>query len=298
MAAFDISRGHAPPASKTSRSDTVSEATTLYPPDKFGDEASDNARVWNVYRDSAIETDNELLGRWNEALTAILVFAGLFSAVVTAFVIESTRRLQPDPAEYTARAVLAVLSHMNGSTISPIEVVNPAFFSAGATARTINSFWYFGLTTALAVSLLAILAKQWLLEYHARIRAPAKHARYWAWRHFAFKRGLEKWNIDLFISLLSFAMHLAFGSFFAGLLLTLFPVDWIVSAVVTLVTLSVFIVYSVATLAPLWLGDAPMLTPLLIHADRGMRAVISRDRWTCRPYFASLESGLSNPGGG
>jgi hypothetical protein len=76
-----------------------------YPPDRYGEEAGKNARVWKVYRDKVNERDADLLDGWNKTLDILLLFvstasaslftlteelqAGLFSAVSTAFVIES-----------------------------------------------------------------------------------------------------------------------------------------------------------------------------------------------------------------
>lgn len=45
-----------------------------YPPDVCGDEASDHARVWKVYRDQAKEHDEKLLDGWNKTLDILLIF--------------------------------------------------------------------------------------------------------------------------------------------------------------------------------------------------------------------------------
>lgn len=45
-----------------------------YPPDKFGEEVADNARVWKVYRDEATEDDKTLLNAWNKTLDILLIF--------------------------------------------------------------------------------------------------------------------------------------------------------------------------------------------------------------------------------
>lgn len=74
---------------------------------RFGEEASDGARVWKLYRDRANEQDHDKIDGWNKTLDILLIFvsgqrrygyahssthslqAGLFSAVATAFLIES-----------------------------------------------------------------------------------------------------------------------------------------------------------------------------------------------------------------
>jgi hypothetical protein len=72
---------------------------------RHGQESSDTARVWDVYQKRAIENDNDLLEGSNETFNFLLVFvrehtwnvnaeltlkqAALFSAIQTAFLIES-----------------------------------------------------------------------------------------------------------------------------------------------------------------------------------------------------------------
>jgi len=70
-----------------------------------GSEATDNARVWRVYRDRVNDMDADTISGWNDTINFLLVFvclfrslacslranilqAGLFSAVMTAFLIE------------------------------------------------------------------------------------------------------------------------------------------------------------------------------------------------------------------
>lgn len=40
----------------------------------YGDEASDHARVWKVYRDQAKEHDDKLLAGWHGSLDILLIF--------------------------------------------------------------------------------------------------------------------------------------------------------------------------------------------------------------------------------
>ncbi|KZV79385.1 hypothetical protein EXIGLDRAFT_757013 [Exidia glandulosa HHB12029] len=77
---------------------------------------SENARVWTVYRDEAAIRDEAMLDGWNKTLDILLIFAGLFSAVATAFIVESYKLLQPDYTEYAARALYVLASSANAST--------------------------------------------------------------------------------------------------------------------------------------------------------------------------------------
>ncbi|EJD46923.1 hypothetical protein AURDEDRAFT_23666, partial [Auricularia subglabra TFB-10046 SS5] len=118
---------------------------------------------WQVYCDEASEYDKSLLDGWNKTLDILLIFAGLFSAVSTTFIIESYKMLQPDYTAYTARALFVALSTRNGTTSSTLG--DPDEFTITNPSRWINGLWFTSLVLSLAVALLSILAKQWLDEY-------------------------------------------------------------------------------------------------------------------------------------
>jgi hypothetical protein len=52
-----------------------------YPKDEPGQEMSDNARVWKIYRDEAIEFDNENIGEWHKTIDWLLIFVRLISRI-------------------------------------------------------------------------------------------------------------------------------------------------------------------------------------------------------------------------
>ncbi|KAH7092868.1 hypothetical protein BKA62DRAFT_625858, partial [Auriculariales sp. MPI-PUGE-AT-0066] len=235
-----------------------------YPPDVYGEEARPNARVWRVYRDRVTDLDDDLLDGWHKTLDVLLIFIGLFSAVATAFIIESSKRLQPDFGEITAKGVIALLSQANPSIITPVI---PSLDTVELTTRAmwINGLWFASLTLALVDALLAILGKQWLVEYASKQRQPAASAQHWAWRHYAFRRGLDRWGIGVFISALSVILYAALYLFLFGLLVFLFELNAKICASSLALTILVAAFHVATTLAPLWWGDCPTTTPLLSH---------------------------------
>ncbi|KAH7102107.1 hypothetical protein BKA62DRAFT_701474 [Auriculariales sp. MPI-PUGE-AT-0066] len=127
-----------------------------YPPDRPGEEAGADARVWRVYRDRASDVDEDIIGGWNKTLDVLLIFAGLFSAVATALLVEAQKQLEPDQAKYLTAAFLAV--HLNQSISD--DRFNPATYAPSLQARWVAALWLVSLVIALVVALLAILAKQ------------------------------------------------------------------------------------------------------------------------------------------
>ncbi|KZV80822.1 hypothetical protein EXIGLDRAFT_659114, partial [Exidia glandulosa HHB12029] len=135
-----------------------------YPPDaELGQELAENARVWKVYRDEAIQHDDGVLAGWNNTIDILLTFAGLFSAAVTAFVVESYQFLQPAALDFGAAFYALAINDTDTLHTLAVSTSHP-----GSTARWINGLWFTSLFFALAAAFLCILVKQWLDEYTAR----------------------------------------------------------------------------------------------------------------------------------
>ncbi|CAE6469843.1 unnamed protein product, partial [Rhizoctonia solani] len=77
--------------------------------DKIGEELNPNACIWRLYAEEAKEYDTEVTHERNENLNNMLLFATLFSAIVTAFVIESTSLLEQDSSEISNQLLLALV---------------------------------------------------------------------------------------------------------------------------------------------------------------------------------------------
>ena len=205
--------------------------------------------------------------------------AGLFSAVATAFVIESYvlhtpvlpcvhiyrsyKNIKPDYSEIMAKAFVASLIANGNVTAVRQSIAEITHFKPPGLARYVNLLWFFSLTLALVVALLAILAKQWLSEYSSRMRAHSASQRRWAWRHVVFSAGLKNWGMDTFVSTLPLMMHGSLFLFLLGLVAFLTELDLAITAVVLMVTVAVIAFYAGATIMPLWHGDCPTVTPLL-----------------------------------
>ncbi|KAF8887553.1 hypothetical protein BD779DRAFT_1391949, partial [Infundibulicybe gibba] len=67
---------------------------------------------WKDLYGKADRFDKEFCGGWNSEIDALLTFAGLFSAVVTAFTVESYKLLQPDPQDMTNQILLNVSAQL------------------------------------------------------------------------------------------------------------------------------------------------------------------------------------------
>ncbi|KZV89315.1 hypothetical protein EXIGLDRAFT_149025 [Exidia glandulosa HHB12029] len=235
-----------------------------YPPDaELGQELADNARVWKVYRDEAIQHDDVVLSGWNNTIDILLTFAGLFSAAVTAFVVESYQFLQPAGLDFGA--AFYALAVNDTATLHTLAVSTS---QPGSTARWINGLWFTSLFFALAAAFLCILVKQWLDEYTARTRASSQNPKHWSRRRAFYFRAIDDWGVSGIISLLPLLLHAALFLFFAGMVVLLWSLSRAVAAWLSGLAGLLFCLYSVSVLIPVWNAACPFATPVAKQLQR------------------------------
>ncbi|KAL0062883.1 hypothetical protein AAF712_010204 [Marasmius tenuissimus] len=168
-------------------------------------------KSWEVVMKEVTLLDEGLVGGWKEDIDTLLVFAGLFSAVVTAFTIESYQWLQEAPEDATV-TLLKQISHQLNSTSVP----EPDEFKVTSSVVAINALWFLSLIIALVDALFALLCKQWLREHrrHTHTRTPSEALALRWLRH----QSLEKWHVPAILASLPMLLELALFLFLAGLL--------------------------------------------------------------------------------
>lgn len=191
--------------------------------------------------------------------------AGLFSAAVTAFIIESYKLLQPDNTQqYVAAAMYALLVASNDAAalalVPPPPSPSPA---ASLVPRWINGLWFTSLFLSLATALLCILVKQWLDGYTARTRASSMNPRHWARRHVFYVQGIDAWSVPAIISILPVFLHAALFLFLAGVGVLLWTLDRVIAGWIVGLTGLLLVVYVVCTVLPFWDPACPFSTPLV-----------------------------------
>ncbi|KAI0075018.1 hypothetical protein K474DRAFT_1571015, partial [Panus rudis PR-1116 ss-1] len=151
---------------------------------------------WSAIARTVREVDGEIIRGHKEDVDTLLVFAGLFSAVMTSFLIESYRNLQEDPAEVTVRLLTYIsLQLANATTTSGPFTTDPTLlfqqpFIPSSSAGRVNVLWFASLNLSLMTASLSILAKQWLREFLAgEHTSPQAHLRI----HYFRYPGLAKW---------------------------------------------------------------------------------------------------------
>ncbi|KAK0441012.1 hypothetical protein EV421DRAFT_2057800, partial [Armillaria borealis] len=196
-----------------------------FPEDPIYAETAPNARVWRTHQVESAIHDANMVEEIRDNVDVLLIFAGLFSAVVTTFVVQTSQSLQADYAQASAsllfELVLVQRAIANGSPVDtiPVSSLNPqTAFVPTATDVWVNELWFTSLFLSLTTTLVAVLVKQWLHHYVVlpsgtpRDRCFVRQYRY---------LGFQKRRVEVIVGVLPVLMHLALALFFIGLSLFL-----------------------------------------------------------------------------
>jgi hypothetical protein len=188
--------------------------------------------------------------------------SGLFSAVLSAFLVEIRKGIQVDPQDTMNDRLLDILNRMANTTSIPVSIPTSAPFSPPRLLVAVTSIWFASLILSLVASLGSILAKPWIMDYGAWMTAAPTLPRYDAEQRHRRYIGTRKWRLGAVIPTVPILIHLALFLFFVGLGVFLW-IDNKTVAIVVIVLLSVtFALYFVATILPLVARDCPISTPL------------------------------------
>lgn len=106
----------------------------------------------------------------------LLLFAALFSAIITAFLIETVEMLEGDNDDEMKAILYRISLQLSNSTIAPII---PSDEGPSAISIAINGLFMAGLCASIMASLGAMLVKQWVYEYDRGMKgqsSPREHA--------------------------------------------------------------------------------------------------------------------------
>ncbi|KAJ7578550.1 hypothetical protein C8J56DRAFT_351154 [Mycena floridula] len=222
-----------------------------------------NPSVFTSYVREAQVYDEAMVARWKVTMDGILLFAALFSAVVTAFIIESYKLLSPDPAALTLLILYQISQQLaNGSqTVAFLPSPSQIPFSPPVLAILTNVFWFISLALSLTCALAATLIQQWASEYiHAieRRQAPEIRGRI---RAFLFE-GVESSKVSAVVEGTPALLHASLFSFLIGLVFFLHPINSAVTYLMSALLIACGTAYFCATIAPLISIASPIRTPL------------------------------------
>ncbi|KAI0089545.1 hypothetical protein BDY19DRAFT_109444 [Irpex rosettiformis] len=284
---------HAPPADQ--ENEPIGAVRTEY---VLSGQPTGWAAIDKVIRDY----DEEKVRYCKEDIDTLLVFAGLFSAVLTAFLIDSYQNLRgnasaqdPSALRQLSRQETHYESILHNRASNSTAILDS--FQPSSVDIRVNVLWFASLLFSLIAASLGILVKQWLREYMV-VQNPSPQARL-RLRHLRYPE-LAKWKVFEIAAALPLLLQLSLALFFVGL--CYFTAS--VHSSIGYTTLPLVICWAFCFVAgavfPLFFPRCPYRITLLKHAIRWCHRVLSdwdRKSWVQLLYFSWYNSHHSSPFG-
>ncbi|KAI9467387.1 hypothetical protein BJY52DRAFT_66733 [Lactarius psammicola] len=229
----------------------------------YGDSSG---RLWTMYLTEAEKEDENITENWKVEADRILMFTGLFSATVAAFIIESYKNLSPNSGD-TTNALLTQISQQlvnisDGTLLTSVAAQSSQPFKPTASAVRVNVLWFLSLVISLNCALSATLMQQWARRYQEltqRQSTPHIDERV---RAFIYD-GLRKFGaLARVVTPITTLLHISVFLFLAGLVEFLVPIYTTV-AYTTLGCIGLFALpYATLTVLPNIYLNCPYGTPM------------------------------------
>ncbi|GJE89454.1 hypothetical protein PsYK624_055550 [Phanerochaete sordida] len=240
---------------------------------------------WAGIEDHLMRYDKGKVNGYSEDIDALLVFAGLFSAILSAFVVQTYQLLQPDASSATNQLLAYGFSSQRAAAPIPAainatmnSILDSPPFVPSVSARWINSLFFISLVLSIAAALFGILSKQWIREYilwNSPLAAPRENVLVRQMRIEAW----EAWNVTATISAVPALLEVAMILFLVGMVILLWTLDDVVAICVTAVVSLFLLVVSAFTILPVLFHRCPYRSPTA---------------WACFSSFAFLNAQLYN----
>ncbi|KAJ8469597.1 hypothetical protein ONZ51_g8896 [Trametes cubensis] len=171
--------------------------------------------------------------------------AGLLSAILTAFNVESYRMLQT-PSE-SPESIMAAVLHV-ASSASTLDVPTPT----GPSRSTIwlNILWFSSLVLSLSSASIGILVKQWLNEFESGLSGDSDSEQVAKLRQYRLSN-LKNCRVGTIVNAIPVLLQAALALFFAGLLVLLWDLNHSVAGVTAAFILATGLFIIGTTVAPL-----------------------------------------------
>ncbi|KAJ3538621.1 hypothetical protein NMY22_g5091 [Coprinellus aureogranulatus] len=210
----------------------------------------DNARVWQLYLEEAEDIAKYKAASWNTTLDTLLIFAGLFAGVVSSFIIDARKDLQPHNEE---RLLSSIFDWLRSRSVDDKP------FDIPRTTTGVSALWMVSLLTTIFSAIMGVLAKAWLAKYvPASTRREARDA----YRRYQLDGQAERWHLKEVLIFVPMLVQGAAILFLIGLILQLRDDSPVIALVLLILSIIAGIIYAIVTISPLIDPSSPFNTPL------------------------------------
>ncbi|EJF58942.1 hypothetical protein DICSQDRAFT_20583, partial [Dichomitus squalens LYAD-421 SS1] len=164
--------------------------------------------AWQESAEIIKDYSDEMVARWIAEMDNLLVFSGLFSAVLTTLVAQTYPDLQPGSPDQTLAVLQQISLQLASFSVNQpfVNSTRPAFTSTDETLPAVssstvvlNTLWFSALILSLSTALVAIMVKQWLSEFRSGLSGTSLDvARLRQYR----LNNLERWHVGDIVAIL------------------------------------------------------------------------------------------------
>ncbi|KAF8500624.1 hypothetical protein BU17DRAFT_19934, partial [Hysterangium stoloniferum] len=214
----------------------------------YGRHVQWDSTIWSLYLKETEKEDKDLADSLQVRVDDLLIFAGLFAGILTAFLIESRKDLQVDPLQEILQALQ-----------KPLAVTTSAPFQVSTSSLVVNCLWFTSLGLTLFSALCAVLAREWLAGYiHRNGGSSSSDA---CERLLRLKRAYQ-WRLVSVVSGIPLLIQLALFLFSAGLVLFVWNNSIALGIIMLFLTIFGFMLYILGTVLPLFSSACPFRTTM------------------------------------
>ncbi|KAF8209641.1 hypothetical protein K438DRAFT_1960645 [Mycena galopus ATCC 62051] len=263
---------------------------------------STSSGAWNPLLKSFVaETIQPKVDRWRNGLDSLLVFLGLFSAIVTSFLVDSLSTLTQDETARTNQLLhnlTDIIILLSGQPSSNLQIAQPPPFEPNASAIRVNSFYSLSLVLSLSIAALVVAGRgflnmvTWSHHKKAVLRLSDIHKR-WAAAERVLRPAIESLPQLLVIPVLLFIA--AILDVVLSTVLPIVPRPTLIFATTSFCLISILTVVSVLLAAFLHGGLNPTTSPFQSSLASLFRAAIL-NIWSFFLDFFDQSSMLFKPG--
>jgi Family of unknown function (DUF6535) len=230
----------------------------------------------------------------------------LFSAVLTAFIIDRSQSIQPSPAQQSAHfqkqsaLLLNQISQQLSSLGAQVSIssnlsLSDPTVSPSASDIRVNISWFMSLVSSLCAALLATLIQRWAQDYmhmFQRYSNPFEIARIRQYLH----EGVMRWRMTTMVEAVPALVHISLFLFFIGLADFLLNAHAIVGKITLFPIIFCVTVYIISTVAPIIDPQTPYRTSfsgLVWYLTRRLRPRPCNDRFgnPSKPLSSNMADG-------
>lgn len=233
---------------------------------------------WARCADEVWKLEDKRVEQWKEDINYLLLYAGLFSATVTGFIVPFYG-FQSQSPDTTAQALVLVAHQLSIITVSlgrddliqelPAAVIQIPTQTVQSTALT-GTLWTIALILSLSAGATAIFVGQWLHHHTNRDASLTRQSvRLWYFRH----RGFKKWRVETIINLLPFLLQTALVLFLVGLVEQLWYWNYTVAGTATGFVAAAVAASVATTIVPAFAPACPFKSPQAWWWFRAVRFV-------------------------